>query len=69
MTALIKKEHRWFIRNVKSIPVEFQHALVIAVMDKNKIRNVVRKTREKIDKFAGRCEDQEAISRKSNGIS
>ena len=27
--ALTKKEHRVFIRNVKAIPGEFQHALVV----------------------------------------
>ena len=41
---LIKKEHRWFIENVEAISEEFQHASVIADMDKMKIRNVVRKT-------------------------
>ena len=33
-----------FIQNVKAIPGEFQHALVIADIDGKKIRNVVRKT-------------------------
>ena len=42
--VLIKKEHRWFIQNVKTITGEFQHALVIADTDKRKIRKVVRKT-------------------------
>ena len=42
--VLIKKEHRRFIRNEKAIPGEFQHALVIADVDKRKIRKVVRKT-------------------------
>ena len=41
--VLIQKEHRRFIRNVKAIPGEFQHALVIADIDKRKIRKVVRK--------------------------
>ena len=40
---LIKKD-RWFIRYVMAIFVEFQHALVVADIDKKKIRNVVRKT-------------------------
>ena len=40
---LIKKEHQWFILNVKAIPGEFQHALRIVDMDKRKIQNVVRK--------------------------
>ena len=42
--VLIKKEHRWFIENVRAIPEEFQHALVIADIDKGKIWTVVRKT-------------------------
>ena len=42
--ASIKKEHQWFIQNVKAIPGEFQHTIVQADRDKNKIRNVVRKT-------------------------
>ena len=42
---LIKKEHRRrFIKNVMAIRGEFQHALVIADIDKKKIDNVVRKT-------------------------
>ena len=41
---LIKKEHGWYIQNVKAIPGEFQHALVIADIDKRKIRKVVIKT-------------------------
>ena len=41
---LIKKEHRRFIKNVTAKPGEFQHALVIADIDKKKIKNVVRKT-------------------------
>ena len=38
-----KKENRRFIQNVKIMTVDFQHALVIANIDK-KIRKVVRKT-------------------------
>ena len=41
---LIKKEHRLFIQNVKTIPGEFQHVLVITDIGKKKIRKVVRKT-------------------------
>ena len=41
---LIKKEHRWFIENVKAISEEFQYALVIADIDKRKIMKVVKKT-------------------------
>ena len=41
---LIKKEHRRIIRNVKPIPGEFQHALVIADIDTKKIRKVVKET-------------------------
>ena len=33
-----------FIGNVKAIPGEFQHAVVIADIDKRNIRKVVRKT-------------------------
>ena len=43
-SVLMKKEHQQFIRNVKAIPGEFQHALVIADIDKRKIGKVVRKT-------------------------
>ena len=39
----LKKQQR-SMQNVKAIPVEFQHALVVADIDKKKIRNVVRKT-------------------------
>ena len=35
--VLIKKEHRQSIRNVKAIAGEFQHALVIADIEKRKI--------------------------------
>ena len=42
--VLIKKEHGRFIQNVKAIPGELQLALVMADIDKRKIRNVVRKT-------------------------
>ena len=31
------------MKNVKAIPWEFQHALMVADIDKKKIRNVVRK--------------------------
>ena len=41
---LAKKENRWLIKNVKSIHREFQHALMVADVDKKKIRNVVSKT-------------------------
>ena len=40
----MKIELRQFIQNVKAIPGEFQHSLVIADIDKRKIRKVVRKT-------------------------
>ena len=39
-----KNEHWQFIQNVKANPGEFQHALVIADIDKWKTRKVVRKT-------------------------
>ena len=41
---MIKNEHRQFTQNVKSIPEEFQHVLLVADIDRKKIRNVVRKT-------------------------
>ena len=41
--VLINKEHRRFMRNVKAIPGEFQHALVIADIDKKKIRTVLKR--------------------------
>ena len=41
--VLTKKEHRLFKRNVKAIPGEFQQALMIAYIDKKKIRKVVEK--------------------------
>ena len=41
--VLIKKESQCFIGNVKTILGEFQHALVVADIDKT-IRNVVRRT-------------------------
>ena len=39
----IKNELPRFMQNVKAIPVEFQHALVIADIDKRKIRKVLKK--------------------------
>ena len=44
LVLILKKEHRRLKRNVKAIPGEFQHALVIVNIDKNKIRKVVTKT-------------------------
>ena len=65
--VLIKKEHHQFIQNMKAIPGEFQHSLVVADIDKKKIRNVIRKTcRHTKCKHAERFEDQEATRRKSN---
>ena len=55
---LIKKEHRWFIQNVKVITGEFQHTLVIADIDKKKISEKDM-CQEKKDDFDERCEDQE----------
>ena len=40
-----KKEHRLFIQKVVEIPGEFQHTIMIADIDKKKIRKVVRKMR------------------------
>ena len=42
--VLLKEEHRRFMQNVKEILGEFQHALVIADIDKKRIGNGVRKT-------------------------
>ena len=42
--VLIEKEHRQLMRDMKAIPGEFQHALMIADIDKMKLRKVVRKT-------------------------
>ena len=42
--VLTKTEHRRFIQNVKAIPGELHHALMIADIDKSKIRKVARKT-------------------------
>ena len=41
--VLIKKEHRQFMQSMKAIPGEFQHALVIADINKKKIRAVLKK--------------------------
>ena len=41
--VLIKKEHRQFIKNVRAFTWECHHALVIADIDKRKIRKVVKK--------------------------
>ena len=40
--VLIGKEHRRLLQNVKAIPWEFLHVLVVSDMDKKKRRNVVR---------------------------
>ena len=42
--VLTKKEHRRLTRNVKAIPGEYHHAIVIADIDKRKIRKVAKKT-------------------------
>ena len=49
--VLIKKEHRQFVRNVKPIPGQFHHALVLAYIDKRKVWKVVRKTCAEIRKI------------------
>ena len=36
--VLIEKEHQRFVQNMKAIPGEFQHALVIADIDRRKIK-------------------------------
>ena len=52
LTLCDNKEHRHFIQNVKAMPGKFQHALVVADIDRKKIRKVVRKT----------CADRRKIS-------
>ena len=42
--VLIKREHPHFLQNVKAMPGKLQHVLVVAEIDKKKIRNVMRKT-------------------------
>ena len=42
--VLIEKEHRKFMQIVKALPVVFQHAVVVADIDKKKLRNVKRRT-------------------------
>ena len=67
---LINIEYRRSIQNAKAIPGKSQHLLVVADINKKKIRNVVRKTcTEKKVKFAERCGDQELILRKTIQIS
>ena len=41
---LKKKEHQRFFFNMKAIPTERQHALVVTDIDMRKMRKVVRKT-------------------------
>ena len=49
---MFKKNISSFLRNVKTTPGEFKHAVLVADIDK-KIMNVVRKTHcELNDKFA-----------------
>ena len=50
--VLIKRKHPQFLQNAKAIPGELQHALVVADIDKRKIKNVVRKA----------CTDRRKIS-------
>ena len=58
--VLIKKEHRHSIQNAKAIHGEFQHALMVADIDKKKIRNVIRKTfTERRKKLAERLENRD----------
>ena len=49
----MKKEHQRFIQNVKTMPGEFQHALVIADIHKRKIKKVVKKA----------CDERRKINR------
>ena len=60
--VLIKKEHQRYTQNVTAIPGKFQHAIVVADIDKRKIRKVVRKT------CTERCEDKFAERRKTYAV-
>ena len=42
--VLLRQEHRRFLLDVKAVPGEFQHVLVVEDMDKKRIWDVVRKT-------------------------
>ena len=48
----MQKQHRWSIRDVKAIHGEFQYSLVVADIDKKKIRNVVRRICTEIRKIS-----------------
>ena len=56
--VLITKEHRRFSLIVVAIPEELQHSLVVADIDKKKIRKVVRKI----------CTERRRISLLKDGI-
>ena len=49
---MIRKEHRCFLQNETAIPGDFQHVLLLADIDKNKIRKVVRKINVKRKKIS-----------------
>ena len=51
IVIMLMKKHWWFLQNVKAIPEGSQHALMVADIDKKKIRNVVRKTHIKTRKI------------------
>ena len=55
---------------MKAIPGDFQQALVVADVDKKKNKECGENDMnlEKKDKFAERCEDQDAIFKKSDQI-
>ena len=42
--VFVKKQHPRFMQDVKAIPGWFLHSLMVANIDKKKVRNVVRKT-------------------------
>ena len=50
LTVSIRKYHRRILRNLKEIPGEFWHIIVVGDVDKKEIRNVVRKTHIKGEK-------------------
>lgn len=43
--VLVSKEDRKFLRDVKVIPWELQHRLVVTDLDKKKVKRLVRKER------------------------
>ena len=61
---LIKKGHLWFICNVKVIPREYQHALVVADIDKKKIRSDNEAVSRKKDAHKAMCQNNTEESKR-----